>query len=150
MIVLFGDHQGKLTTAFYEQLFGKNTDYLTPEENQMEYITPFMIWANYDIQEAKDVMLSTNYLGMLTAKAANLPMTNYMKFLQNLYEELPVINTNGYITPDGKLTEEAEELTETQQELLKQYQSLAYCNLFSRFEQLDKSFFRLASLSLNM
>ena len=23
MIVLFGDHQGKLTTAFYEQLFGK-------------------------------------------------------------------------------------------------------------------------------
>lgn len=146
MIVLFGDHQGKLTTAFYEQLFGKNTDNLTVEESQIEYITPFMIWTNYDSQEAEDVMISTNYLGTLTAKAANLPLTDYMKFLENLYEEIPVINTNGYITPDGTMTEDSEELTEEQQKLLKQYQSLAYCNLFSRFEEIDKSFFRLSSL----
>ena len=147
MIVLFGDHQGKLTTAFYEQLFGKSTDYLTVEENQMEYITPFMIWTNYDSPEVEDAMISTNYLGALTAKAANLPMTDYMTFLEKLYKEIPVINTNGYITPDGSMTENAEDLTEKQQELLKQYQSLAYCNLFDRFEEIDKSFFRLSSLS---
>lgn len=147
MIVFFGDHQGKLTTAFYEQLFGKNTDYLTQQENQMEYITPFMIWTNYDSQQAEDVMISTNYLGMLTAKTANLPLTDYMKFQQALYEELPVINTNGYITPDGTLTAETEKLTKAQQELVKQYQSLAYCNLFSRFEAMDRSFFRLSNLN---
>lgn len=45
------------------------------------------------------------------------------------------------------MTENAEDLTEKQQELLKQYQSLAYCNLFDRFEEIDKSFFRLSSLS---
>ncbi len=146
MIVLFGDHQGKLTTAFYEQLFGKSTDSLTIEENQMEFITPFMIWTNYDSQEAEDVMISTNYLGVLTAKAANLPMTDYMKFLEHLYEEIPVVNTNGYILPDGNMVEDEEELTEAQQELLEQYQSLAYCNLFSRFEEVDRSFFRLSSL----
>ena len=147
MIVLFGDHQGKLTTAFYEQLFGKKTDSLTIEETQMEFITPFMIWTNYDSQEAEDVMISTNYLGMLTAKAANLPQTNYMKFLERLYEEIPVINLNGYITPDGTMKEQAEELTEAQQKLLEQYQSLAYCNLFSRFEEVDKAFFRVSGLS---
>lgn len=147
MIVLFGDHQGKLTTAFYEQLFGKNTDYLTQDENQMEYITPFMIWTNYNSQQAKNVMISTNYLGMLTAKAANLPMTNYMKYLQNLYEKFPVINTNGYITPNGKLTADAKNLPEEQQEVVKQYQSMAYCNLFSRFETVDKTFFRLANIN---
>ena len=38
-------------------------------------------------------------------------------------------------------------LSNKQQELLKQYQSLAYCNLFDRFEEIDKSFFRLSSLS---
>lgn len=143
MIVFFGDHQGKLTTAFYEQLFGKSTDSLTVEETQMEYIAPFMIWANYDIPEQENVMLSTNYLGVLTAKTANLPMTGYMKYLAELYEELPVINTNGYITPDGVMKENMEELPESLQEKVAQYQTLSYCSLFSRFEQVDSSFFRL-------
>lgn len=148
MIVLFGDHQGKLTTAFYEQLFGKSTETLTMEETQMEFITPFMIWANYDIPEGEDVMISTNYLGMLTAKMANLPMTDYMKYLAELYEEIPVINTNGCITPDGKMTERVEDLSEDLCQQVKQYQSFAFCNLFSRFDYTDNFFFRLPSESV--
>lgn len=143
MIVLFGDHQGKLTTAFYEQLFGKSTDSLTMEETQREYVTPFMIWANYDIPEAENVMLSTNYLGVLTAKMANLPMTDYMKYLADLYEQVPVINTNGYITPDGKMAEDLSDLSETLQSQVKQYQAFAFCDLFSRFDYMDGNFFRL-------
>ena len=143
MIVLFGDHQGKLTTAFYEQLFGKSTDNLTMEETQREYVTPFMIWANYDIPEAENVMLSTNYLGVLTAKMANLPMTDFMKYLADLYEQVPVINTNGYITPDGKMTEDLSDLSETLQSQVKQYQAFAFCDLFSRFDYMDGNFFRL-------
>ena len=143
MIVLFGDHQGKLTTAFYEQLFGKSTDNPTMEETQREYVTPFMIWANYDIPEAENVMLSTNYLGVLTAKMANLPMTDYMKYLADLYEQVPVINTNGYITPDGKMTEDLSDLSETLQSQVKQYQAFAFCDLFSRFDYMDGNFFRL-------
>lgn len=56
-----------------------------------------------------------------------------------------MINTNGYITPDGTMVTESEKLTEAQQTLLEQYQSLAYCNLFSRFEEIEQSFFRLSS-----
>lgn len=56
-----------------------------------------------------------------------------------------MVNTNGYIMPDGTMKKEVEDLTEQQQELLKQYQSLAYCNLFSRFEAVDRSFFRLSN-----
>ena len=143
MIVLFGDHQGKLTTTFYQQLFGKNVEDLTIEETQLEYITPFMIWTNYDSPAVQNVMISTNYLGTLTAQAANLPLTGYMQFLKHLYEELPVLNTNGFILPDGTLVEDAKNLTEAQRELVEQYRSLAYCNLFSRFNEVDNSFFRL-------
>ena len=149
MIVLFGDHQGKLTTAFYDQLFGKSTDSLTIEETQREYVTPFMIWANYDIPETENVMLSTNYLGVLTAKMANLPMTDYMKYLADLYEQVPVINTNGYIMPDGKMTEDLSDLSETLQSQVKQYQAFAFCDLFSRFDYMDGNFFRLYPGSLD-
>ena len=49
VIVMFGDHQPKIETEFYEELFGKSLDDLTVEEDQKRYITPFVIWANYDI-----------------------------------------------------------------------------------------------------
>ena len=70
-------------------------------------------------------------------------MTDYMKYLADLYEQIPVINTNGYITPDGKMTEELSDLSETLQSQVKQYQAFAFCDLFSRFDYMDGSFFRL-------
>ena len=91
MIVFFGDHQPPLKNAFYEQLYGKPLDQRTTEEVLKQYATPFFLWTNYDIQEREDVVLSPNYLGVLTAKAAGLPLTGFMSFLSQLYEELPVI-----------------------------------------------------------
>ena len=70
MIVFFGDHQPPLKNAFYEQLYGKPLDQRTTEEVLKQYATPFFLWTNYDIQEREDVVLSPNYLGVLTAKAA--------------------------------------------------------------------------------
>ena len=90
MIVFFGDHQPPLKNAFYEQLYGKPLDQRTTEEVLKQYATPFFLWTNYDIQEREDVVLSPNYLGVLTAKAAGLPLTGFMSFLSQLYEELPV------------------------------------------------------------
>ncbi len=144
LIVLFGDHQGKLSTWFYEnKLYGKLMDDRTLEELQNAYVTPFLIWANYDIDEAQDVMCSTNYLGMLTAKVSNYPTTGYMEFLSGLYAELPMVNTQGFINADGLLTDETDDLTEEQQELLKKYEYLNYYNLFTknRDEEVDTSFF---------
>ena len=46
-----------------------------------QYAVPFFIWANYDIQEREDVVISPNFLGVLTAQAAGLPLTGYMEFL---------------------------------------------------------------------
>ena len=70
MIVFFGDHQPPLKNAFYEQLYGKPLDQRTTEEVLKQYATPFFLWTNYDIQEREDVVLSPNYLGVLTAQVA--------------------------------------------------------------------------------
>lgn len=146
MIVLFGDHQGRLSTWFYEnKLYGKPMDDRTLEELERAYVTPFFIWTNYDSAEAQDVMISTNFLGALTAKMSNYQTTGYMDFLMDLYEDLPMINTQGYINRDGLLTDDVEELTEEQQEKLMQYEHLSYYNLFtkSRKEDVDHTFFLL-------
>ena len=110
MIVFFGDPQPPLKNAFYEQLYGKPLDQRTTEEVLKQYATPFFLWTNYDIQEREDVVLSPNYLGVLTAQAAGLPLTGFMNFLSRLYEELPVITPVGLITGDGQAVKR-EELT---------------------------------------
>ena len=128
MIVFFGDHQPPLKNAFYEQLYGKPLDQRTTEEVLKQYATPFFLWTNYDIQEREDVVLSPNYLGVLTAKLAGLPLTGYMNFLDQMYEELPVITPVGIITGDGQAVKR-EELTEEQQEWLMAYETLNYCGI---------------------
>ncbi|MCD7821344.1 MAG: LTA synthase family protein [Clostridiales bacterium] len=147
MIVLFGDHQGKLSSWFYEyKLYGKDLDERTLEELELMYVAPFFIWTNYDIDEAQDVMLSTNYLGVLAALVSNYPTTGYMDFLSDVYAELPVVQTIGYINSDGLLTDEETDLTEEQQELLSEYETLSYYNLFGykkqRIDSIDETFFR--------
>ncbi len=147
MIVLFGDHQGKLSTWFYQyKLYGKDLDERTLEELELMYVAPFFIWTNYDSDEAQDVMLSTNYLGVLAALVSNYPTTGYMDFLTDVYDELPVVQTIGYINSDGLLTDEETDLTEEQQELLSEYETLSYYNLFGykkqRIDSIDETFFR--------
>ncbi len=144
LIVLFGDHQGKLSTEFYERLYGKSLDDLDMEETETQYVVPFLIWANYDIEEASDVMISANYLGTLMAQVSGYPLTGYQQFLSALYEELPVINRTGYINKEGEIVSDSEELTEEQQELLNQYAILSYYNLFERDDAIDQRFFQLA------
>ncbi len=146
MVVFFGDHQGKLSSWFYEyKLYQKDLDQRTLEELEKMYVTPFLVWTNYDSPSAQDVMLSTNFLHPLTALLSNQPTTAYQDFLCRVSRELPVVEPLGCIDRSGTLTDNLETLTEEQQELLKQYEMLSFYNLFGakkkRLPQVDRSFF---------
>ncbi len=141
LIVFFGDHQGKLSDWFYERLYGKELEERDMEELERQYAVPFFLWANYDISEAQDIMISTNYLGALTAQVSNYPTTGYMDFLAGLYESLPVLNKIGYAAQDGTLTDDPAELSDEVKEALERYRTLSYYNLFDRREDIDNRFF---------
>ena len=134
MVVFFGDHQPPLKNAFYEQLYGKKLSERTTEEVMQQYATPFFIWTNYDIEERQDVVISPNFLGVLTAQMAGLPLTGYMNFLSQLYEVLPVITPVGLISAQGEFLTE-EELDEEQQEWLLTYETLNYCGMVDLFDE---------------
>ena len=134
LVVFFGDHQPPLDNAFYEVLYGKRLSERTTEEVLRQYAVPFFIWANYDIPEQKDVVVSPNFLGVLTAQVAGLPLTGYMEFLSQLYEVMPAVTPVGFITADGRFLKKSE-LDEQQREWLWKYEVLNYCGMVDLFDE---------------
>ncbi len=101
VICMFGDHQPSVETAFVEETLGTPIERLTLEQQQARHITPFLIWANYDIEEKQIDMLSSNYLSSLLLQTAGLKTSDYNRYLSQLSKTLPVIDTVGYIDNNG-------------------------------------------------
>ena len=140
MILLFGDHQPQVATNFYTDVLGTNPDTATAQKKQM---VPFVLWANYDIPEAQGVELSLNYLSALLMDTANLPMTGYQKFLSQLWETAPVINTVGIRDAQGNWYGENAALPEELDRAIEDYKVLLYNNVFDKKDRVE-SFFTLA------
>ena len=123
---MFGDHQPSIETEFYEDLFGKKQRDWSFEDIQKRYVTPFVIWANYDIEEGKDVLLSNNYLENLLLKQAGVELPLYNQYLEKVSREIPVMNVNGYMDLEGNWHKYDTDETEVVKELLHNYEFLQY------------------------
>ena len=99
---MWGDHEPSVHDEFYQKLYGKDMSELSVEELQKKYQVPFVIWANYDIEEKEIEAMSANYLGSYILQTAGLKMTPYQRYLLDLSKKLPVINSVGYIGDDKK------------------------------------------------
>lgn len=139
MVVFFGDHQPALTNSFYEALYGKKLSERTVQEVLQQYAVPFFIWTNYDIEERENVVISPNYLGVLTAQLAGFPLTGYMNFLAQMYEEILAITPVGMITRDGDYLLR-EELNEEQKKWIDTYEIFNYCGMTDLFEEAREFF----------
>lgn len=126
IICMFGDHQPSIETEFYEELFGKKQRNWSFEDIQKRYVTPFVIWANYDIEEGKDVLLSNNYLENLLLKQAGVELPLYNQYLEKVSREIPVMNVNGYMDLEGNWHKYDTDETEIVKELLHNYEFLQY------------------------
>ena len=137
MILLFGDHQPQVATNFYTDVLGTNPDTADAQKKQM---VPFVLWANYDIPEAQGVELSLNYLSALLMDTANLPMTGYQKFLSQLWETAPVINTVGIGDAQGNWYGENAALPEELDGAIEDYKVLLYNNVFDKKDRVENFF----------
>ena len=138
IIVMFGDHQPKIEDEFYEDLYGKSLSDLTLEEQQRRYTVPFMIWANYDIEEQEIDRISANYLSSLLLETAGLEMTPYNEYLLELYKTLPVVSGVGYVDKDGNYYDYDDKSPYT--DLLDDYKMIQYNNLFDKTNKVSNFF----------
>lgn len=139
IIMMFGDHQpadyitnvvdtGKKT--------GSNDAFVTSigtgSDRKERYIVPFVMWANYDINESQGEETSANYLAVRLLKAAGLPLTDFQSYLSDLQQNVPFISAHALKENTG--TDCGEEEAEA---LLKNYKKLLYNDLFDTKHRLQ-------------
>ena len=139
IIVMFGDHQpadyitnvvdtGKKT--------GSNDAFVTSigtgSYRKERYMVPFVMWANYDINESQGEETSANYLAVRLLKAAGLPLTDFQSYLSDLQQNVPFISAHALKENTG--TDCGEEEAEA---LLKNYKKLLYNDLFDTKHRLQ-------------
>lgn len=138
VIVMFGDHQPGFTDSVYDGLMGQSTDTLDIEDTAKMYQVPYVIWANYDIEE-DNLDMSANYLSSYLLNLTGAKMTGYNKYLLDLMKKLPVISAICYIGDDGVVHATGEESAYS--ELIREYQTLQYNNMFDVDNRISDFFF---------
>ena len=138
IILMYGDHQPFIEDEFYEELYGKTLHELSDAENQRRYITHFFMWANYDIPSGTIPYISANYLSTLLAENANVKLTPYQNFQQNIYQDVPVVSALGCIDKNGNYFVFGDENEYSSR--LQTYAQLAYNNLIEEEKRKNELF----------
>ena len=125
-IVFFGDHQPSLNSNFYPLLNGKGLSGLTEDELEKLYTVPFFIWTNYDTPEETVDITSLNYLSTLTLERAGISLPEYNKFLADMMEVVPAINSRGYYSKSQGCYLHLDEATGEEAEWINRYNILQY------------------------
>ena len=122
VVVFFGDHQpADAVTDSIWYLNQIDSENLTKEQQKARYEVPYVIWANYEIEEAIGEDTSANFLASKVLRAAGIPLSAYQEYLYQLQEDYPVFS----VMQQDAVEEDA----------LKEYQKLQYYLMFDWEEE---------------
>ncbi len=149
VIVMFGDHQpnDNVVSTLMGNAGVDNSAAALDGDNR--YITPYVLWANYDIDEdaVRAIMqtedLSINYLSTLLCTAAELPLTGYQTFLQSIQPQYPVITGKTVVDGTDGTAHSVDALHTLQTDEnhpLSLYQAYAYNHIFDADHRPDGFF----------
>lgn len=120
ILLFFGDHQPKVNFVYEE-----TDEWLISQQ------VPYMLWANFDIEEKEGEDISFNYLNTLIYEYANLDTNQYVEFLKELKEDIPVYTAKGYKDKNG-VTYDIDDETSPYYEKIKEYEILQYYFMFEK------------------
>lgn len=126
-IVFFGDHQPNVPAAFYDDLYGNTDAERSREQKQTKLMTPFFIWANYDIESQNGVEISANYLSAFALNVLGCATSGFDEMRLATRESVPRINSYGYYLADGSWHDD-ETLSECG--ALTDYREAQYAQIF--------------------
>ncbi len=126
VVVFFGDHQpADSVVRDVWKLNGVDSYNLTEEQECLRYQVPFVVWANYDIEEQTDVMTGANFLGAQVFEWCHIPNSGYQNYLLELNEEFSAITGRTVMDKNGKFIEFKEV-----EDALLEYNMLQYYRIF--------------------
>lgn len=139
MIVMFGDHLPNLTDGFYDEIIEGGWTNASAEELRTRYTTPFVLWTNYDRPTDTDIMMSSSYFGSYILQQMGAELTDYNKFLLELYEKMPVVGHGEELASDGTWYPRST-LPDDLAEMVNSYEILQYNNMFAKKQRIDSIF----------
>lgn len=138
VILMFGDHQPNLPEGFLQTVAGSAEN--LPYGTMSQYIVPFFVWANYDIEEEYVELTSLNYLSNYLLEAAGIPLSPYNKFLKDVQSVIPAMNAYGYWSRSRDAFVDYDEAEGQEQTVLQAYEAMQYNAVFDR-NRCSKVFF---------
>jgi len=126
IIVFFGDHQptDSVVSPIYK-LNNRSVYSLSDAELYDRYKVPYIIHANFDIEEESKLDMSVNFLAAKLLETADLPKTNYFNYLSELQKKYNSITALQYRDATGTTFE----ITDRKDSLLE-YEMLQYYQTF--------------------
>lgn len=130
MIVFFGDHQPTASVSNpILKLNGVPGGILPEEEEGQRYMVPYVIWANYDIEEKTGEETSANFLAAEVLSQSGLKLPAYQSYLAKLKGDYPVVSAVRIKDKTG-----VSHTREDVEEQLREYEELQYYLIFD-YEQ---------------
>ena len=139
VILMFGDHQPAdwVVSPIYRMNGVEDTN--SWSESMERYEVPFVLWANYDIDEeavreeisydfSEYDIFSINYLSTMLFEAAGLPMSPFQRYMKDIMKDYPVLTANMFLDSQGVYF--GVNMTQSLPEELKDYAILNYNLLF--------------------
>ena len=130
VIAFFGDHLPSLSASFYKSLNGKGVSGLTLSQLENLFSVPFFIWTNYETEEGEIPRTSLNFLSTLVLERAGIELSPYQKFLSDLMDVVPAINSRGYYSAAKRKYYHVDAAEGVDAEWIKKYEILQYNGMF--------------------
>ncbi|MBO6147874.1 MAG: LTA synthase family protein [Lachnospiraceae bacterium] len=103
IVVTFGDHQP--SPDVLEDIYkanGEDYENLSEEATTNLYRVPFVVWANFPIEERHGIETSANYLGNMLLKEAGIALTRYRERIDEYEKEYPVVTAIRSVDKNGR------------------------------------------------
>ncbi|MCR4891851.1 MAG: sulfatase-like hydrolase/transferase, partial [Lachnospiraceae bacterium] len=127
IILFFGDHQAEPSSMnIVWRQNKKDWQKLMGDDVINSYRVPFVIWANFDIEEEQGIETSLNYLGNYLLKKAGIPLGSYRSYTDSLMKDYPVISAIRSMDAAGK----SETAIDFSSGPLRDYAAAQYYKLF--------------------
>lgn len=147
VILMFGDHQPADWVVSPIYSMNGNNDQNSWSESAERYQVPFILWTNYDIDEAaieQEISydfsqygtLSVNYLSTTLFEAAGLPMSPFQLYMKDIMKDFPIMTANMFLDDEG--TYFGVNMIQSLPEKLKDYAILNYNHLFDTKHRNDE------------
>lgn len=138
ILVFFGDHLPNVENEFYKEILGEEPEGISSLLSyQMKmYKVPFLIWANYDIDEARIDQTSLNYLSTYVFETAGI-QTPFTQLQKDVSKEVPVITSIGYYSNRDSEFKRINDAEGAEKDTLDFYSCIQYNHLFDSKDRLD-------------